>query len=94
MDSFRQVIRTDLLAASKQKISDLIVCRGKLFREQTSLDSNLLDARALGRILGLNRQTIYKLARDGDLPSIKISRKARRFEKSTIARWLKAKATT
>jgi excisionase family DNA binding protein len=56
-----------------------------------ALDLHLLDASALGRILKLDRQTIYRLARDGDLPSIKISHRCRRFKPDAIHRWLKEK---
>jgi excisionase family DNA binding protein len=63
-------------------------------KKTPALDSHLLDAAALGRILGLTRPTVYRLARDGELPSIKISRKVRRFERDAVAKWLLRKAAS
>jgi excisionase family DNA binding protein len=57
--------------------------------KQTESLDDLLDAEQLGRVLGLTRSTVYKMARDGDLPRIVISRRAVRFERH---RWLKDKA--
>lgn len=56
--------------------------------KETPLDTGLLDAVALGKILRLDRQTIYRLARAGDLPSLRLSRKCLRFEKTAVSRWL------
>ena len=52
----------------------------------------LLDAEALGRVLGLTRAIIYRLAKAGDLPSIKILRRCVRFER--VAKWLLEKCTS
>jgi predicted DNA-binding transcriptional regulator AlpA len=59
---------------------------------ERSLDMVLLDAEALGRVLGLTRAIIYRLAKAGDLPSIKILRRCVRFER--VAKWLLEKCTS
>jgi excisionase family DNA binding protein len=61
-------------------------------KQTESLDRDLLDAEQLSRVLGLTRSTVYKMARDGDLPRIVISRRAVRFERDAVHRWLKDKA--
>ena len=53
-----------------------------------SLDDDMLDAVQLGRVLKLDRRTIYRLVRDDGLPVVRLSRKCLRFEKHSVARWL------
>jgi excisionase family DNA binding protein len=60
-------------------------------RNTGSLDTGLLDAIALAKILRLDRQTIYRLARDRDLPCVRISRRCVRFERDSVAKWLQEK---
>jgi len=52
---------------------------------------DLLDAEQLGKMLRLDRQTIYRLARSGEIPRVVISRRAVRFEREAVHRWLKEK---
>jgi excisionase family DNA binding protein len=57
--------------------------------ERTELElADMLDAEQLGRVLGVDRRTIYKWTRDADLPSVKISRRCLRFEKQAVYAWL------
>lgn len=59
-----------------------------------SLNDDLLDAAGLAKVLGLKKTTIYTLAAHGDLPSIKLSRKCRRFQRDAVAKWLLRKAAS
>ena len=56
--------------------------------ERTLDISDMLDAAALGRVLGVTRATIYKWSRENNLPSIRISRRCLRFEQDSVGRWL------
>jgi len=50
----------------------------------------LLDAKAAGRILGLNPRTVLRLARSGQLRGIRYPG-CWRFRPSDIASWIKTK---
>ena len=58
-----------------------------------SLDSDLLDADALSRVLGLTSATIYRKVKSDGLPAIRLSRRAIRFQRRAVARWLLQKHT-
>ncbi|MES5953106.1 helix-turn-helix domain-containing protein [Bacillus fungorum] len=51
------------------------------------MEQNYINVRTLARLLDMSEQTIYRLARQGELPSIKISGTIR-FDKSEIERHL------
>ncbi len=51
----------------------------------------LLDAEAVGQILGLRSKTVLKLARSGMLPGLRFTRHWR-FRKSDIIEWLESEA--
>ena len=53
-----------------------------------SLDDDMLDAVQLGRVLKLDRRTIYRLVRNDGLPVVRLSRKCMRFDKHSVAAWL------
>lgn len=48
-----------------------------------------VKAKRLAEILGISHITLYKLAKQGSIPSIRIAT-AVRFDCRAIARWLKA----
>jgi excisionase family DNA binding protein len=50
----------------------------------------LIDAGELGRVLGLHRETVLTLAREGKIPSLRISRKVIRFEIRAVLEAMKA----
>lgn len=52
----------------------------------------LLDAKAVGRILGLHPQTILRYARAGLLPGFRYNR-LWRFRKSDITAWIETQAS-
>ena len=56
-----------------------------------TLDDDMLDAEQLGRVLKLDRRTIYAMIHRDGLPCVRISRRAIRFEKRAVAKWLLAK---
>ncbi len=58
----------------------------------TSLEP-LLDAKAVGRILGLHPHTVLKLARAGLLPGIRYTRHWR-FRKADITTWIEAQQSS
>ena len=47
-------------------------------------DRDLIDARAAERVTGLDRATIYRLARQGKLRSFRVLGRALRFERSDL----------
>jgi hypothetical protein len=49
-----------------------------------SLNDDLLTAAGLAKVLGLKKTITYTLAARGDLPSIKLSRKCRRFQRGVV----------
>jgi excisionase family DNA binding protein len=55
----------------------------------------LLTPRELGEVLGLKRSCIYRLLNTGELPSIRVTKGARksslRVRPSDLERWLKAR---
>ena len=60
--------------------------------EQTRLDQmHLLDAEQVGELLRLDARTVYKLAREGDLPRVVISGRTVRFEPRAVREWLRDK---
>jgi excisionase family DNA binding protein len=54
-----------------------------------SLDP-LLDAKAVGRILGVHPETVLRLARAGNLQGLRFARHWR-FRKADIAAWLETR---
>jgi excisionase family DNA binding protein len=58
----------------------------------TVADNDLIDAVALSKILLVDRQTIYKKVRAGNIPHIRLSAKWVRFKRGAIARWLEQHA--
>jgi excisionase family DNA binding protein len=56
-----------------------------------ALDSVLLDAHGLSRVLGLTRATIYRKVKNDGLPAIRLSRRAIRFNRDAVNRWLQKK---
>ena len=58
-------------------------------KQAESLDTGLLDAEQVGKLLRLEIGTVYKMAREGHLPRIVISRRAVRFDRQAIQQFLK-----
>ena len=50
-------------------------------------EKEVMTVRQVGKYLQMEQHTVYKLARSGELPSVKISGQWR-FKKSVIDRWL------
>jgi excisionase family DNA binding protein len=55
---------------------------------------HLLTAQELARVLKLNPQTLYRLARRGVLPAIRIGKKALRFDLAQVRNALQAQTTS
>jgi len=51
----------------------------------------LLTARELARVLCLNEQTLYRMARRGEIPCVRIGRKAIRFDLEQVRGTLEQK---
>jgi excisionase family DNA binding protein len=51
--------------------------------------NNLLTAQELAEILKVNEQTIYRWAREGKLPRVKIGSSIR-FDREQVRSWLEA----
>jgi excisionase family DNA binding protein len=49
----------------------------------------LIDVPAVAEILGVGRQTVYRLVWDGELPAVKISAKALRFVEAEVEAFAK-----
>ena len=54
----------------------------------------LLTADEVAEYLRLNRETVLRKARKGEIPAIKMGYKSYRFHKDQIDDWLKVKAET
>ena len=50
-------------------------------------EKEIMTVKQVGEYLQMNEHTVYKLARSGEFPSVKISGQWR-FKKSVIDRWL------
>ena len=50
----------------------------------------LIDANEVAGLLGLHFKTVQQMAREGDMPAIRVGRYWR-FRKSGIDRWLRSK---
>jgi excisionase family DNA binding protein len=57
-------------------------------KPSAALDSDMLDATALGRVFGVSRRTIYRWVADAGLPSVRLSPGVRRFDRGEVGRWL------
>ena len=65
-----------------------------MMSRQSDRDSQpevLLDVDGVAAVLGLHQQTIYGMARSGELPSIRVGR-TWRFRPSDLKAWQDAKA--
>jgi excisionase family DNA binding protein len=52
-------------------------------------DDKLLTAKDLARILGVDSTTIQNWVRAGQIPSVKLSARTRRFRRSAVEEWLR-----
>jgi excisionase family DNA binding protein len=52
-------------------------------------DDRLLTAKELARILGVDSTTIQNWVRTGQIPSVKLGTRTRRFRRSEVENWLK-----
>jgi excisionase family DNA binding protein len=57
---------------------------------EPSVANSLMSVREVAAYLGIGRSTVYRLLRDGELPSIKV-RAGRRFRRAAIERWVAAR---
>jgi excisionase family DNA binding protein len=55
-------------------------------------ENRLLRAEDIAVMLGLKVQTIYTMARRGDLEKVKLSRKCLRFRADDVERFIRRKA--
>ena len=61
--------------------------------EATNSSPQLLTAQELARVLKLNPQTLYRLARRGVIPAIRIGKKSLRFDPAQVRTVLQAQTT-
>ncbi len=54
----------------------------------------LLTVDEVAEYLRLNRETVLRKARKGEIPAIKMGYRSYRFQRNQIDEWLKAKAET
>lgn len=54
------------------------------------MDEHLLTVKELAEILRVNPMTVYRMARNGSLPAIKINSNWR-FQRTSIEEWLRTK---
>jgi excisionase family DNA binding protein len=59
---------------------------------QRQQKNQLLKAEDIAVMLGLKVQTVYTMARRGDLEKVKLSRKCLRFRASDVERFIERKA--
>lgn len=52
-------------------------------------DDRLLTAKQLASILGVDPTTIQNWVRAGQIPSVKLSTRTRRFRRSAVEEWLR-----
>lgn len=53
------------------------------------MDALLVDVDAAAKLLGgINRQTIYRLVRRGELPAVRIGPKMIRFSPEELRKWI------
>lgn len=55
---------------------------------QKDADRTLLRPEEVAEILRLSRRTVIRMARDGEIPCIRIGRLVR-FERADVERWLR-----
>jgi len=61
-----------------------------VIQEQQNIQ--LLKAEEIAAMLGLKVQTVYTMARRGDLQKVKLSRKCLRFRAGDVERFIEEKA--
>ena len=54
------------------------------------MDYELVDANEGARVTGLRPQTIYRLARQGRIRSVRVLRRARRFNRADLVGLIRA----
>jgi excisionase family DNA binding protein len=55
------------------------------------MNAGLLKAREVAELFGTTEKFVYALARRGELPSVRLSYKCVRFDRSAVDTWLAAK---
>lgn len=68
---------------------------GNLFTNETQpagKEAELLDAEAACRLLGVHRNTLYRLIASGDIPALRLTRGGRwRFPRVQLLDWIEAR---
>ena len=59
---------------------------------QEQKETQLLKAEQIARMLGLKVQTVYTMARRGELEKVKLSRRCVRFRAGDVERFIERKA--
>lgn len=54
-------------------------------------DARLLSARDVAQRLQTNKQAVYRLAREGKLPAVKVSARCLRWTEETVSAFIQAK---
>jgi excisionase family DNA binding protein len=48
----------------------------------------LIDAKAAGKILAISEQTVWAMAKRGELPCVRFGKKITRFDRSDLLAWV------
>ena len=81
MEPIKVLVDQEILVRLEDKIDRLLSGKGKE-------DDEVLNAQQVADLLQMDKQTIYKLARDNKIPSVKYGR-SRFFSKKAIMEKLK-----
>lgn len=57
-------------------------------RRPLTLDEPLLDAQAVGALLGVEQDTVYAWARSGELPCLRLGPRCIRWTRPLLEEWL------
>lgn len=60
-------------------------------QNQNNIESRLLTANEAGKYLHLHPETVYEMARKGELRSVKTGIRGVRFDRLELDRWIKEK---
>lgn len=81
MEQIKVLVDQDILIRLEEKMDRLLSDKGKE-------EDEVLNAQQVADLLQMDKQTIYKLARDNKIPSVKYGR-SRLFSKKAIMEKLK-----
>jgi len=65
---------------------------GSAARERTTTNQEFLDTEQTCNLLGVHRNTLYRLIQNGDIPALKLAAGGRwRFRKQELLDWVEAR---